>query len=204
MRLPLASQGRDEDSSRLAVESIDRPMSSVRPRRLPTMESNATTPSAAELPSAADLAATNSVRFPNESVEYRDARQALLVEEIELRRQVERVASLRRALPSGGALTRNYQFTAEDGSDVTLADLFGQHHTLIVYSYMFGPQRQAPCPHTTCSCAGTARSVISGVRRSAATWPTLDRIRAAPWRWTRCGSCSTPRRKAAARTGIRA
>jgi len=39
------------------------------------------------------------VHFPNESAEYRRARQALLIEEIELRRNIERVAELRRALP---------------------------------------------------------------------------------------------------------
>ncbi len=39
--------------------------------------------------------------FPNESSDYRAARDALLTEEIELRRQVEKVAALRRSLPLG-------------------------------------------------------------------------------------------------------
>ena len=52
---------------------------------------------------ARQLAETNKARFPNESAEYRAARNALLVEEIELRRHIERVASQRRALPAGGA-----------------------------------------------------------------------------------------------------
>jgi predicted dithiol-disulfide oxidoreductase (DUF899 family) len=39
------------------------------------------------------------LRFSNESPEYRLARQALLAEEIELRRHIERVAEQRRALP---------------------------------------------------------------------------------------------------------
>ena len=42
---------------------------------------------------ARQLAETNKARFPNESPEYRAARNALLVEEIELRRHIERVAS---------------------------------------------------------------------------------------------------------------
>ena len=50
----------------------------------------------AALTPATDLAATNPVRHPNESDEYRRARQELLVEEIELRRHAERVAALRR------------------------------------------------------------------------------------------------------------
>ena len=50
---------------------------------------------------AAVLAAKNGVRFPNESEEYRIARDARLAEEIELRRHIERVAAQRRKLPPG-------------------------------------------------------------------------------------------------------
>ncbi len=49
--------------------------------------------------------ARHDVRFPDESAEYRGARTALLAEEIELRRHIERVAEQRRALPPGGAVT---------------------------------------------------------------------------------------------------
>jgi predicted dithiol-disulfide oxidoreductase (DUF899 family) len=103
----------------------------------------------APLSAAADMAATNTIRHPNESDEYRRARQALLVEEIVLRRHVEAVAQLRRELPAGGEVPVNYWFVGEDGSDVSLAKLFGEHDTLVVYSYMFGPQREAPCPMCT-------------------------------------------------------
>ena len=48
---------------------------------------------------ARDLVATNTAHYPNESVVYRTARNALLVEEIELRRHIEDVAAKRRALP---------------------------------------------------------------------------------------------------------
>jgi len=44
------------------------------------------------------------LHFPNESEAYRRARNALLDEEIELRRQIERVGAQRRALPPGGEL----------------------------------------------------------------------------------------------------
>ena len=74
-----------------------------------------------DLTPAADLAAKNPIRHPNESDEYRRARQELLVEEIELRRHAERVASLRRDLPPGGEVPRTYHFVAEDGADVTLS-----------------------------------------------------------------------------------
>lgn len=44
------------------------------------------------------------LNYPNESAEYRAARNALLDAEIALRAQIEAVAAQRRALPPGGAL----------------------------------------------------------------------------------------------------
>jgi predicted dithiol-disulfide oxidoreductase (DUF899 family) len=105
--------------------------------------------SEAALPSAKTLAEQNSVRFPNESPQYRAARTALLAEEIELRRHLERVAEMRRALPPGGEVRGDYKFVLEDGSTVDLPALFGDKQTLVTYSYMFGPQRQRPCPMCT-------------------------------------------------------
>ena len=103
----------------------------------------------ADLVSAVALAQKNTTRFPGESAEYRRARQALLAEEIELRRHIERVAEQRRALPPGARCRRTIEFIAEGGSTVTLADLFGDKQSLVVYSYMFGPQRERPCPMCT-------------------------------------------------------
>jgi len=97
---------------------------------------------------AAELARLSPVRFPNESAEYRAARTALLAEEIELRRHLERVAAMRRALPPGGAVIGDYRFEGEDGP-VSLAELFGDKQTLAVYSFMFGPERKRPCPMCT-------------------------------------------------------
>ena len=95
-----------------------------------------------------ELARTNKAHFPNESADYRRARQSLLIEEIELRRHIERVAELRRSLPPGGEVTKSYSFEGEKGK-VSFADLFGGKQTLAIYSFMFGPQRQAPCPMCT-------------------------------------------------------
>jgi hypothetical protein len=50
------------------------------------------------------------LNFPNESVEYREARNMLLAEEIALRRQIEAVAARRRALPRGGEVPQDYLF----------------------------------------------------------------------------------------------
>jgi predicted dithiol-disulfide oxidoreductase (DUF899 family) len=97
---------------------------------------------------AEQLVKTNRAHFPNESAAYRQARNALLVEEIKLRRHLEQVAAMRRQLPPGGEVKKPYRFEGENGP-ATLADLFGNKDTLIIYSYMFGPQRQNPCPSCT-------------------------------------------------------
>ena len=87
-------------------------------------------------------------RYPNESAEYRRARTALLAEEIELRRHIERVAAQRRALPPGGEVPEDYLFQGEQGP-ARLSELFGNHDTLVTYSWMFGPKRERPCPMCT-------------------------------------------------------
>jgi predicted dithiol-disulfide oxidoreductase (DUF899 family) len=94
------------------------------------------------------LAKKNGVRFPNESDEYRRARDLLLAEEIELRRHIETVAEQRRALPPGGAVSKEYRFEGEHGP-VAFSDLFGDKQTLAIYSYMYGPKREQPCPMCT-------------------------------------------------------
>ena len=94
---------------------------------------------------AAELVKRNGVTIPNESPEYRRARNELLREEIELRRHLERVAEQRRALPPGGEVIGDYRFEGERGP-VDFAGLFGDKQTLLIYSYMFGPQRERPCP----------------------------------------------------------
>jgi predicted dithiol-disulfide oxidoreductase (DUF899 family) len=49
-------------------------------------------------------------RFPNESLEYRKARNMLLHAEIELRRKKEEVAKQIRSLPLGGKVKEDYVF----------------------------------------------------------------------------------------------
>ncbi len=97
---------------------------------------------------AGQIAHENPLRVPGESAAYRAARTALLAEEIELRRHIERVAAQRRALPPGAPVTGDYRFMTETG-ETDLAGLFGDKQTLVTYSYMFGPQRQRPCPMCT-------------------------------------------------------
>ena len=91
--------------------------------------------------------------YPNESSEYREARNALLEDEMALRSQIEAVAAKRRALPPGGTVPDDYVFE-RIGKDqmpetVKLSQLFGVHDTLILYSFMYGPERGLPCPGCT-------------------------------------------------------
>ena len=58
------------------------------------------------------------------------------------------MAEQRRALPPGGEVKKNYAFEGEAGP-ASFADLFGDKDTLIVYSYMYGLQRERPCPMCT-------------------------------------------------------
>lgn len=95
----------------------------------------------------------HNLRFPGESAEYRAARNALLREEIALRRQIECVAAQRRTLPPGGVV-QDYQFEGP-GGPVTLSELFADYDTMVAYSFMFGAQRERPCPSCT--------SVLSGL-----------------------------------------
>jgi predicted dithiol-disulfide oxidoreductase (DUF899 family) len=87
--------------------------------------------------------------IPGESEEYARAREALLAGEIELRRQHERLAEQRRALPPGPVIKKDYRFIDENGQEIGLPELFGGHSTLFIYSWMFGPDRKRPCPMCT-------------------------------------------------------
>jgi predicted dithiol-disulfide oxidoreductase (DUF899 family) len=98
---------------------------------------------------AAELAKKAKTPFPGASAEYDAARQALLAEEIEFRRQMTRLVEQRRALPPGPVIEKNYRFKDEQAFEVGLADLFGDKDTLVTYFWMYGPQRERPCPMCT-------------------------------------------------------
>jgi predicted dithiol-disulfide oxidoreductase (DUF899 family) len=87
--------------------------------------------------------------LPNESEQYRKAREELLEAEIELRDQGERVAALRRRLPLGTAVT-DYIFQASPTDEVRLSELFlDPSKPLAVYQFMFGGAQKRPCPMCT-------------------------------------------------------
>ena len=98
---------------------------------------------------AAALARKAKTPFPGESDAYRKAREALLADEIEFRRQMTRLGEQRRALPPGPLIVKDYRLKDTNGGDVGLIDLFGQHDALVTYFWMYGPQRERPCPMCT-------------------------------------------------------
>ncbi|QHS52306.1 DUF899 family protein [Edaphobacter sp. 12200R-103] len=127
---------------------------------------------------AAELAARNKAHFPNETSEYRQARNRLLSEEIELRRKNEQVAALRRSLPSGGKIPEDYAFEGANGV-VRLSQLFGDKDTLVLYSMMFGPQRERACPMCTAmltSWDGTARNLRERVAVAVTARSPIERL----------------------------
>lgn len=93
------------------------------------------------------------IAFPNESPQYRAARNRLLEREIELRRVMEAVAAERRRLPPGGAVPEDYIFQRAGANgavtDVRLSDLFAPgRDSLAIYSFMFprDPGDDSPGP----------------------------------------------------------
>ncbi len=145
----------------------------------------------AALKPIAEMVTANDAHQPNESAEYRQARNALLAKEIELRRLNEEVAQMRRALPPGGEVRGDYRFRTESGDEVGIDTLFGDKDTLVLYSAMFGAERKAPCPMCT-NLVDAWDGVAPGVRRRAALAVSarapIDRLVAFKhergWRWT--------------------
>lgn len=116
---------------------------------------------------ATELARHAHTPFPAASPQYESARRALLADEIELRRYMTRVAEQRRALPPGPVIRRDYRFKDEHGADLGLADLFGDKTTLITYFWMYGPQRERPCPMCT-NWLGAVNGNAADVQQKAA------------------------------------
>ncbi len=94
-------------------------------------------------------------QFPGESQAYRQARDEVLQMEVDLRKLTEEVAAKRRGLPLGGKLKKDYIFDegVSDLSDpetvkrVRFSELFEDgKDSLLIYSFMYGPDWEKPCP----------------------------------------------------------
>jgi predicted dithiol-disulfide oxidoreductase (DUF899 family) len=125
------------------------------------------------------------MNWPNESKEYRVARDELLQTEIALRRQEEAVAAQRRALPLGGEVTQDYVFDGVDGP-VRMSELFGDKDTLYLYNFMYRPGEQGlalevPCPSCTSiidGVDGAARHLVNTVAFAVVAKVPIERFRA--------------------------
>ena len=125
-------------------------------------------------------------RFPNESNAYRAARDALLKDEQELIEKVKAVAAKRRSMPLGGELKEDYVFQwANDGKvgqTVKLSELFEGKSTLLLYSFMFGPNWDNPCYSCTSLMDGFDRAwyqvTHSGAAFAAIAKAPAERINA--------------------------
>jgi predicted dithiol-disulfide oxidoreductase (DUF899 family) len=89
--------------------------------------------------------------YPNETPEYRAARNSLLKAEMDLRKAHEAVNVQRRALPPGGELKEDYVFAEGfEGKPTKFSELFKPgKDTLLVYNFMYGPAMKAACPACT-------------------------------------------------------
>jgi predicted dithiol-disulfide oxidoreductase (DUF899 family) len=107
-------------------------------------------------------------RYPNESKAYRRARDRLLKDEQALIDKTKAVAKKRRQLPLGGRLKEDYVFQwavdGKVGKPVKCSRLFGDKKTLLIYSFMFGPNWDNPCLSCT--------SLVDGFDR---TWYQVSR-----------------------------
>src|SRR5207245_5974057 len=96
--------------------------------------------------------------LPNESAEYLSKREELRQAEIELLKQRERVAEIRRGLPTGATI-QDYEFlegptSLDDGDEpvkkARLSELFtAPDRSLVIYHFMFGKKQVNPCPMCT-------------------------------------------------------
>jgi predicted dithiol-disulfide oxidoreductase (DUF899 family) len=111
------------------------------------------------------------MNLPNESAEYRTARDELLQAEIELRRKEEAVAAQRRALPLGGEVSGEYVFGSPSG-EVTFAELFANgKETLYLYNFMFIPGEQGQPLEVACPSCTSILDAMDGAFRHL-----LDRV----------------------------
>jgi predicted dithiol-disulfide oxidoreductase (DUF899 family) len=85
------------------------------------------------------------------SDDYVRARAELVAAELDLTDQIERVAELRKALPPGPRLVRDYVFLdARDGRSVGLDELLpNDGRPLVVFHLMYGPRWDEACPSCT-------------------------------------------------------
>lgn len=128
--------------------------------------------------------------LPNESPEYLAKREELRLAEIELMKQRERCAQLRRGL-SKGATIPDYEFLEgppsldkddDPGRKVRLSELFtAPNRALVIYQMMYGKKQTSPCPMCTAwldSWNGVAHHLAQNVDVAVVAAADLSALRA--------------------------
>jgi predicted dithiol-disulfide oxidoreductase (DUF899 family) len=77
--------------------------------------------------------------------EWQAARDALLIQEKRLTRELDALAAQRRRLPMVQLDAGKYEFTAPDGRPASLTDLFGGKQQLVIYHFMLEPGQDWIC-----------------------------------------------------------
>ena len=90
-----------------------------------------------ELVPADEMASKRKPRFSNESADY---------------------AKQNRDLPPGPEMLTSWRLGGPNGGEVGLVEMFGPHDTLVLYHWMFGPERTRPCPIARISSALAANA----------------------------------------------
>jgi predicted dithiol-disulfide oxidoreductase (DUF899 family) len=133
--------------------------------------------------------AFHTTRFPGETDEYRDARNALLKDEMDLRRKIEAVAARRRTLPLGGVVKTDYVFDASSPGDksfktIHLSELFAPgKDTLFIYNFMFPESVDSDTPCPTCTSIidavdGASRHLEQRINFAVVAKAPIERFRA--------------------------
>jgi predicted dithiol-disulfide oxidoreductase (DUF899 family) len=144
-------------------------------------------------------------RLPHEAADYTAQRETLRLAEIELMRQREQVAALRRALPPGPVVNdyvflegpRDLDAGDAPGRQVRLSELFtAPDRPLIIYHFMFGKLQTSPCPMCTLWIDGfngvaqhVARNVDFAIAAAADLATLRQHARGRGWRNLRLLSC---------------
>jgi predicted dithiol-disulfide oxidoreductase (DUF899 family) len=133
--------------------------------------------------------------LPDEPADYLTKREELRLAEIELMRQRERVAELRRKLPPGAKIS---DYTFEEGPadldagdtpvrNVRMSELFsGDDRALVIYHLMYGKKQTKPCPMCTAwidGLNGVAHHLVQNVDLAVVAAADVPALRA--WARTR-------------------
>ena len=105
--------------------------------------------------------------------EWQSQRVALLEKEKALTRELDRLNAQRRRLPMY-KVEKDYSFRGPEG-EVSLKELFGDHHTLALYHFMFDPEWEEGCPGCTSFTDGLSNDTIESATKLGIRYINVSR-----------------------------